>query len=170
MTHTKKVRRDYFMRPTMTLMLLAMPLLCGCGVIKPGWVNENYFDTPDSKITKDDFDGPLGGHFDKEGNWVPDKPEIAMTYKLPDISSGAIYDIPARKVSPAIQIELFEIDTHVPYLRTLKLDAGVAYQRGYLYVGKLLTNIFEVSIGAWCGWNFEDRKLAYGVGLTIIRF
>jgi hypothetical protein len=58
----------------------------------------------------------------------------------------------------------------VPYLGTLKLDAGVGYQRTFVYVGKLWTNIFEISTGAFVGWNFEDKELSYGVGATIIRF
>jgi hypothetical protein len=144
--------------------------LSGCGILRPGWVREDSYDIDDSKITTKDFDGPLGGHFDSDGNWVPNKTEIVTSYKLPDISAGFLLDVKQWVVTPTIQIELLEVDTHIPYVRTLKFDFGVGYQRAYGYVGKLLTNIFEISIGAVFGWNFEDREFFYGPAFTIIKF
>lgn len=73
------------------------------------------------------------------------------------------------KVSPSLQVELFEIDTHVPYLRTLKLDFGVAYMRTYFYIGKLWTNIlkFQLEFSA-AGISKKTTKLR--IAATIIRF
>lgn len=148
----------------------------GCGVIKPSWLREeNSVVVERSDNEKiDGIEGPTGGHFDDStGEWIPDKKEISTTYRLPDISSGMLVDfgnIKKVKVSPSLQIELFEVDTHIPYLRTLKLDFGVAYMRTYFYIGKLWTNIFEVSTGAFIGWDFEEKNLSFGLGCTIIRF
>lgn len=155
-----------------TVFAMALLLLSGCSVFRPGFMREDAI-AVEANPTNDKVegvDGPTGGHFDTEGNWVPDNEEIPATYKIPDIGAGFIFDIHSLDVSPSLQIELLEVDTHVPYLRTLKLDGGVAYQRGYVYLGKLWTNIFEVSTGAFVGWNWEDNDLSYGVGATIIRF
>lgn len=147
----------------------------GCGIIKPSWLREEnsvVIEEP-SNDKLPGIEGPTGGHFNDEGEWIPDKEEIPATYSMPDISAGLLVDvgnIKDVKVSPCLQIELFEIDTHVPYLGTLKLDAGAAYMRTYIYVGKLWTNIFEISSGLFVGWDFEEKRLSYGIAGTIIRF
>lgn len=122
----------------------------------------------------------MPGTFDADGNYIPENPDIAWTYQIPDISAGFIFDINSSLdheklkhvefISPSIQVELFEFDTPIPYVKTLKVDFGVAYQRAYLYVGKLWTNIFEISTGVYGGWDFETREPTYGVGFTVIKF
>lgn len=158
------------------LIVIALgALVSGCSVVRPGFVRENSYEVKSdtaglqSSILPSDI-GPLGGHFDPDGNWIPDNPDIPMTYKIPDISAGIIFDAHSLDVMPSLQIELLEIDTHVPYLGTLKVDAGVSYQRTYIYVGKLWTNIFEISTGGFGGWNYEDKTWSAGVAVTIIRF
>lgn len=153
-------------------IILAALLLSGCGIFRPGFVREDSIEVQENSTNEkvEGVDGPTGGHFDKEGNWVPDNEEIPLTYKVPDISAGFIFDINSLDVSPSLQIELLEVDTSVPYLGTIKFDGGVAYQRGYIYVGKLWTNIFEISTGGFIGWNWEEKDLSYGVAATIIKF
>lgn len=154
-------------------MLLALiPVLNGCQIIRPGFVREDtiVFEGETDNEVVDGVEGPTGGHFDEEGNWVPDNEEIPSTYKIPDIGAGFIFDANSLDASPSLQIELLEMDTRIPYIRTLKLDAGVAYQRAFIYVGKLFTSIFEISAGGFVGWNWEDNKLSYGIGVTVIRF
>lgn len=144
----------------------------GCNAFRPGFVRETSYEVeerPDNALV-DGVSGPTGGHFDDEGNWIPDNEDIPLTYKIPDIGAGFIFDVRDYSVSPSLQIEILEIDSHIPYLRTLKLDGGVAYQRGYVYIGKLWTSIFEISTGGFVGWNWEDKDLTYGIGATIIRF
>lgn len=140
-------------------------MLCGCSTFRPGWINENSFEA----TTNDNSEGTLGGHFEGEV-WVPDNPDIEWTYKIPDIGAGFVFDIHTLDLTPSLQVEIFEFDSHIPYLGTLKIDAGVGYQRGFLYLGKLWTNIFEISTGIWGGWNWEDNEPAYGVGATVIKF
>jgi len=154
----------------------------GCETFHFGWENESAIKVEhkegDAEI--EGLDGPSGGKFDEEGNWIPNNPEIPATYKIPDISAGFLFDIaPFRHhgsdkwkgmAIPALQVELFEFDSHIPYVRTLKFDLGVGYQRGYVYLGKLWTNIFEISTGGFVGWNWEENELSYGVGATIIKF
>ncbi len=101
---------------------------------------------------------------------MPDNPDIERTYQFPDISSGFIWDMASMDVSPSLQVELFEWNTKIDRLGRLKLDFGVAYQRAYVYFGKLWTSIFEISTGIWAGWNFDDMQFAYGIGFTVIKF
>jgi hypothetical protein len=154
------------------LALLVILSLSGCGAFRPGFVREDaaVVEGRADNTVVTGVDGPTGGHFNEDGEWVPDNPDIPMTYKIPDIGCGFIWDIRAMKVSPSIQLELLEIDSHIPYIGTLKIDGGVAYQRTYLYIGKLWTNIFEITTGGWAGWDFENNCISYGIGFTIIRF
>lgn len=155
------------------IFLAGALLLSGCGVFQPSWVNENSLPADDSGERIVGIDGPVNGHFTPDGEWIPDDPLIAATYKFPDLGCGFIIDVGDLKevvVTPSLQIELLEVDTHIPYVGTLKLDAGIGYMRSYVYVGKLFTSIIEISAGPFIGWDFEDKELSYGLGCTIIRF
>jgi hypothetical protein len=150
-------------------LLAALVGLAGCSfpysIVKPSFLIED--------IAIVDSEDLLQGHFDEEGNWVPNNPDIAMTYQIPDISAGLLVDltnIKEVKVSPGLQIELLEFNTHIPYLGTLKLDIGGAYMRAYGYIGKRWTAVFEISTGIVYGWDFREKEPFYGVCLTLIRF
>lgn len=160
------------MRVLLALLLSFLLSATGCTHFRPSFISEESFRAPNStEITEEDFDGPRNGHFDEDGNWIPNDETIKLTYKIPDISSGFLFDIATLDVTPSIQVELLEFDIpFIPYLETWKLDAGVAYQRVYGYFGPLITSIFEISVGAFVGWNWEDKELSYGVGFTIIKF
>ena len=152
----------------LSFLLSASP---GCAEFRPSWIAENSYSVSDTEITEGDFDGPRRGHFDEEGNWIPDDKTIEWTYKIPDISIGYVFDVATYDATPSIQVELLEFDIPLlPYFATWKLDAGVAYQRAYIYFGPLITSIFEISIGGFVGWNWEDEELSYGIGFTIIKF
>lgn len=161
-------------------LVLCLFLFTGCNTLRPSWVSEesyevewdrdSYKDKEDDEIKPEDFNGPLGGHFDDEGNWIPDNEAIPLTYKIPDISAGFLFDVHSMDVTPCLQVELLEIHTPIPYAGTFKFDVGVGYQRAYGYVGILWTSIFEISTGGFVGWNWEDGELSYGVAATIIKF
>lgn len=146
----------------------------GCGVIKPSWLREENSVVVE-RSDNEKIEGlpeSTGGHFEDDV-WIPDNPQISMTYKLPDIGSGIIVDLADLHkvdVSPTLQVELFEFNSHIPYLETLKIDFGVAYNKTYFYIGKLWTNIFEITTGVVIGWDYEDKRIMYGLGGTIIRF
>lgn len=152
------------------IIILLSLILSGCGSVRLGWIDENSYETEQSDSILPDDIGPLGGHFDEDDKWIPDDEDIVLTYKIPDISAGFIFDARTLEVSPSISIELFEFDTHIPYVRRLKFDAGVAHQRTFGYVGKLWTSIFEISTGAFIGWNWKEQELSYGAALLIIKF
>lgn len=147
------------------LIMLFMLIVPGCSWIQPSFISENSYG-----VASVDSGENLGGHFDEDDNWVPDNPDIPLTYKIPDISSGIIFDASDFKVTPTLQVELFEFDTHIPYVNRLVVDFGVGYQRTFIYVGKLWTSIFEITTGGFVGWDWEEKDLSYGIGATIIRF
>lgn len=146
----------------LAIATIALSMCASCQSIRPSFIEQD--------IAAVDSEDLLQGHFDDEGNWVPNNPGIAMTYRIPDISSGLIFDAASYQVTPTLQIELLEIDTHIPWIDTVVIDAGAGYQRAFVYVGKLWTNIFEITTGGFVGWDFEHQQLSYGIGLTIIRF
>ena len=159
------------MRLHLVGLCFTLALMTGCGMFKPGWVRDSEGVVQENEGESIPYvEGPTNGHFDEEGNWIPNNPDIARTYQIPDIGAGFVFDINSLDLSPSLQLELLEVDTSVPYVGTLKLDFGVAYQRSYLYVGKLWTSIFEISTGGFVGWNWEDNEISYGVAGTIIKF
>ena len=161
---------------SLCVILILVLFAPGCSSFRPGWVDESSWKVDKGSPILRDIPG-LPGTFDEDGNYIPENSDIVWTYKIPDISAGFIFDIEsainnewAGFASPSIQIELFEFDSHIPYINTLKIDFGVAYQRTFLYLGKLWTNIFEISTGVFGGWNYETRGFSYGVAGTIIKF
>lgn len=187
-------------RPTL-LFLVVILFLSGCSQtswIRPSWIDENYWVVEDYKprenvpedldITTEDFDGPLGGHFNDKGEWIPDDPKVELTYAIPDFKAGFIFDAGAiadadrsndtGAITPSLQIEIVEFDLPgelfnsglLSYLGTWSFDIGAGYQRAYGYIGPRLTSIFEITIGFWGGWNFEDKQPAFGVGIGVIKF
>ena len=161
--------------PIPTILFVILLFLSGCNSVRPSWIEENSYASEPAPVTSENslsiYDGnvgPLGGHFTEEGEWVPDDETIPATYKIPDISAGFLFDIRTLEVSPSIQLELFEF--RVPYVGRIKLDAGVAHNKSFLYIGKLWTSIFEISTGVWGGYNWQEGHEAYGISFTIIRF
>lgn len=154
--------RSKLLNLLLCFILCVTPILSGCANFNPGWISEESY-------AVEGVEAPLGGHFEGE-EWVPDNPDIAMTYKIPDISSGFLFDVRELKLTPTIQIELLEFDAPWKYFSTFKMDAGVGYQRAYGYLGVLLTSIFEISVGVSAGWNWETNDYFYGPSFTIIKF
>ena len=152
--------------------------LGGCNTFKMSWVDENSRKVPKKSESILPFDmGPLGGHFDDKGIWHPDDPTIEATYKIPDLSSGLLFDTKSFQVTPTIQVEILEYDAPWKkskqfwrYLSVFKLDVGAGYQRAFGYLGIRITSIFEVSVGVAVGWNFEEKDYFVGPALTIIKF
>lgn len=172
------MQRKKFPLVLLLSFLLSLFSLTGCNSFRPSWIDENYWSVEEGEISPDDFDAPLGGHFNEDDEWIPDDPTIELTYKIPDISAGFLFDAKTYDVTPSIQVELLEFDipgavfndTFLRWIRTWKLDFGVAYQRTFIYLGPRITSIFEISIGGFFGWNWKERDLTYGIGFTIIKF
>jgi len=184
--------RKNMLRTKLSLVLLLV-FLSGCESFRPSWIDENYWKVEDYTprenipdgldITEEDFDGPLGGHFDPDtGEWIPDDKTIEATYKIPDISAGFLVDFAPLadsgddlSITPSLQVEVVEFDLPIDsgllaYIRTWKFDIGVGYQRTYGYLGVKLTSIFEISVGPWVGWDWDESRIAFGVGVGIIKF
>lgn len=167
-------------KSSIILLVCSSITLSACAQFRPGFISDNSWEVEsdfveqneNEELNPEDYiDGPLGGHFDEEGNWIPDDPSIAWTYQIPDISAGFIFDANTLDVTPSIQIELIEFDTPLPWpVKTYKIDAGVGYQRSYIYIGPRITSIFEISVGGFFGYNWDEKDMSYGVGFTLIKF
>jgi len=111
---------------------------------------------------------PENPGFDKDGNKIP-SPEVYATYYMPDICTGLNVVVqPKGRITPVLGVELAEFK--LPYLRWFSVQVQGGAQLVDVYVGKRLTSIFEVTIGGWYGWDFEERDWSWGVGGTLLRF
>ena len=154
-----------------SICCLSLSLMTGCSAFTLGFQSDTteVVEEDEGEVI-DGVDGPTAGHFDDEGNWIPDDPTIAMTYRIPDISSGFLFDARRLKVTPTISVELFEFKAPWKYLSNYKVDLGVGYQRVFGYLGIRLTSIFEISVGAVGGWDWDTNDYFYGPAFTIIKF
>lgn len=87
-----------------------------------------------------------GGHYNEEGEWIPDNKTIARTYKIPDLSAGFMYD--TKRLRPCLAVELFD-------KRTCAMDIVGAEDFIGLSISKRWTSIFEIKTGIGAGWDFE---------------
>jgi hypothetical protein len=96
-------------------LLAVVCCLTGCGVFTPSFMREDAIEVNgrEDNTTVLGVDGPTGGHFTDDGEWVPDNAEIPSTYKIPDIGAGFIVDLNSLDVTPSLQIELSRLN----YLR-----------------------------------------------------
>lgn len=167
------------MNKLLLMVCLSLTLMTvGCESFSFGWQREDSIKINNWSENEEGVPDFANGHFNDDDEWIPDNEDIASTYKIPDLGTGFIFDVNSLSVSPSLQIELVEFDSHIPYINTLKVDFGVAYNRTFFYLGKLWTSIFEISTGVYVGWNFDDfdwkklrgGELSYGAGATIIKF
>lgn len=117
------------------------------------------------KIGEEDKDNP---GFDKDGNKIP-SPEVLATYYFPDVVTGLNVVVqPSARMTPILGVELGEFK--VPYLRWFSVQFQGGADLGTLYVGKRLTSVFEITMGPWIGWDFQENERAWGIGGTILKF
>jgi len=118
------------------------------------------------------------GKVDANGVYQPETPEVNSILGFPNIHAGVVGEIePKGKISPTVQVEAFRFK--VPELRWWELQIGAGDQMADIYLGKRLVSVYEVTIGPWAGWDFDEshlqgpnflRKIAWGVGGTLIKF
>jgi hypothetical protein len=155
------------------LILAALPLLSGCASLdfggadgaawqfRPGWNQAGV-----SSIGEEDPENP---GFDKDGNLIPDNPEIATTYQFPDTTAGYALTMGSHsRTTPIIGIEAFEFK--VPYLRWFSVQAQAGDQLLGVYVGKRFTSIYEITAGPWWGRDQETNEQSWGLAFTLIKF
>lgn len=109
------------------------------------------------------------GGIDEHGVYQPETPEVDAILSFPDIHAGMMGVVqPAGRFTPTVQVEILEFK--VPYARWFSLQAGAGNQLVDLYLGKRLVSVFEITVGPWIGWDFEEDAKAWGIGGTLIKF
>lgn len=118
------------------------------------------------------------GQVDDKGVYKPETPEVEAVLGMPNVHAGLTGEIyPKGHITPTVQVEAFRFK--VPELRWWEIQVGAGANMVDLYFGKRLVSVFEITAGPWVGWDFVDshkrgpntlKKLAYGIGFTIIKF
>jgi hypothetical protein len=165
---------------TFLMSVLALPLM-GCGLMKA-----LDFGGTDEKAFEFHFGWEHGihdgsappGKVDKDGVYTPETKEVDSILGFPNIHAGLAYEIqPKGRITPTVQVEAFRFK--VPELRWWEIQVGAGAQIVELYLGKRLVSVYEVTVGPWVGWDFDEShkqgpgffsKLAWGVGFTLIKF
>jgi hypothetical protein len=154
------------------LVLALVPFMFGCSVMRaldfggdPGKQWEFKFGWDHGiKI-------PQGkpGTANDGGEYIPETPEVEAILGFPNVYAGMNVVIqPEARFCPTVGIETCSFK--VPYLRWFSVQAQGGTNLVDFYVGKRLVSIFEISVGPWVGWDFDNREVAYGLGATIIKF
>jgi len=138
---------------------LLLLLMSGCGVIDFGGKDDKPYewrwgwDRGIQSIGKED---PKNPGYDMDGNLIPSA-EVKATYQFPDVDAGMAYVISDdnSRITPTLGVEMAEFK--VPYLRWFKVDVGAGSNYPYVYVGKRITSIYEISVGACYGYDLEEK-------------
>jgi len=142
------------------IVLLIPWCLAGCGILDFGGNDQKKWEfRPSWSRGLPDIgpEDPKHPGYDANGNLIPSK-EVAMTYKIPDISSGVAYvfDGGQGKTTPLLMAKVFEIK--IPVLRWFTCDVGAGANYPCIFFGKRLTSIYEISIGATLGYDLDHRR------------
>ena len=109
------------------------------------------------------------GEVDDEGVYQPESPEVGAILGFPDVHAVLMAELqPDPRITPTVAGELCEFK--VPYARWFSVQVGAGNQLVYGYIGKRLVSVFEITVGPWLGWDFEEHAPAWGFGGTLIRF
>lgn len=109
------------------------------------------------------------GTVDERGVYKPEDPAVEAILSFPDIHASMVFVVqPESRFSPGVAVELFEVK--VPWARWFTFQAGGGNQLAYVYAGKRLVSVFEISVGPWFGRDFEEDAWAWGIAGTIIKF
>jgi len=109
------------------------------------------------------------GKVDADGVYQPETPEATAALQFPDIHAGMNVEIrPEVKLTPTVGVEILEFK--VPYLRWFNVQAQAGNQLIDVYCGKKLLSVYEITAGAWFGYDMDEHDTCWGVGGTLIKF
>lgn len=162
--------------PVVTLVkvvaLASLALLCsGCAgfggpCTKESWDIRLGWNQSGITVGMEDPDNP---GFDKDGNLIPDNPEILATYQFPDVTAGyGVLVQPSSRTTPTLGLELAEFKT--PYLRWFSVQAMVGDDLAALYLGKRFTSIYEITGGLFYGRDQRANVETWGLAFTLLKF
>jgi hypothetical protein len=109
------------------------------------------------------------GTVDANGVYKPETPEAEAILQFPDIHAGIVAEIqPDPRMTPTVAVEL--CDFKLWKARWFSVHVGAGSQLAYAFLGKRLVSVFEVHIGPWVGWDFDEHDWAWGIGGSLIKF
>lgn len=109
------------------------------------------------------------GKVDEHGVYQPETPEVEAILGFPNVHAGLAWEIqPEPRMTPTVAIELCR--AKFPYVRWFELQVGAGAQLAEVSLTKRLVSVFEITAGPWIGWDFEERRPAWGACFTIIKF
>ena len=163
-------------------LVLVLPLV-GCGFLKAmdfggddkvafefhwGWEHGIHDAAPGTKP----------GGVDENGVYKPETPEVESILGFPNIHGGVAGEIrPKGRMTPTVAVEAFRVK--FPYVRWWELQVGAGANLVEVSFTKRLVSVFEVTVGPWAGWDFEEShkrgpnfldKVAWGITGTLIKF
>lgn len=111
------------------------------------------------------------GGVDENGVYQPEASGVDAVLSFPGVSTGILWEAsPDPRMTPVVALEAFRFKTPVPFLRWWTVQVGGGAQIAEVYVGKLVVPVVDITVGPWFGWDFEERKKAWGLGATIFKF
>ena len=109
------------------------------------------------------------GKVDDAGVYQPEDPRAKDVFTCPDIHTGVGLEIqPVPRLAPGVGVEVAEMEA--PYAGRWSLQAGAGTQLAYVYLGRIVVPIAEITAGPWWGRDFSMHSWAWGVQATVIRF
>lgn len=118
------------------------------------------------------------GEVDKDGVYKPETPEAEAILGFPNLHAGVAGEIrPKGRMTPTVAVEIFRVKA--PYVRWWELQVGAGANLIEVSFTKRLVSVFEVTLGPWAGWDFEEShrrgpnfmdKVAWGITGTLIKF
>jgi hypothetical protein len=109
------------------------------------------------------------GQVDANGVYQPETPEVNAILGFPNIHAGLAAEIrPDPRITPVVAVEVCRMK--FPYVRWWEIQVGAGAQLVEASFTKRLISVFEVTVGPWIGWDFEEHGWAFGGVATLIKF
>lgn len=156
-----------------SLVCLAL-LLSGCASLDFGGDEGKAWDFRwgwnQAGVTTPGKEDPENPGFDKDGNLIPENPEIVTTYQFPDVTAGSAIVMGSEhsRTTPTLGMEIFEFKT--PYLRWVSVQGMAGDNLVGVYVGKRFTSIYEVTGGPFWGRDQETNEQTWGLAFTLTKW
>lgn len=111
------------------------------------------------------------GGVDENGVYQPETKGVDAILSFPSVGVGIAGEIaPDPRMTPVVTLEAFRFKTPIPYARWWVVQVGGGAQIAEVYLGKLIVPVVDITAGPWYGWDFEERRGAWGLQATIFRF
>lgn len=104
---------------------------------------------------------------DDDGQVHTDDGQAERTFSFPNLKTGFVLDVVAPNLQPFIAVEVVEWSL---FGENLAIDIGGSTGLAFASLDWELIPIMKLGPTIWGGWNVPEKKYAFGVGFTIIKF